>query len=95
MTDILITNGIVITMDPGRRVIDGGAVAIAGSRIVEVGDTVDLATRHKAKKIVDASRKAVMPGLIDCHAHAGHGLVKTPQACGHCRYRSAERSSPR
>jgi 5-methylthioadenosine/S-adenosylhomocysteine deaminase len=37
MSDLLITNGIVVTMDPQRRVIEGGAVAIKGERIVDVG----------------------------------------------------------
>ena len=26
---------------------------------------------------IDASGKVVIPGLIDVHAHAGHGLIKT------------------
>jgi 5-methylthioadenosine/S-adenosylhomocysteine deaminase len=77
MADILITNGVVITMDPGRRVLERGAVAIEGSRIVAVGDSDTLRRTHPAPRVIDATRKAVMPGLIDGHAHAGHGLVKT------------------
>lgn len=75
--DLLITGGTVITIDPQRRVIDDGAVAIAGDRIVEVGPTADVAPKYAAKRTIDARRKAVLPGLIDCHAHAGHGLLKT------------------
>jgi len=37
MADILITNGTVITMDGQRRVLEKGAVAIEGARIVAVG----------------------------------------------------------
>ena len=37
MADIIITNGIVVTMDPQRRVIEDGAVAIEKDRIVAVG----------------------------------------------------------
>lgn len=75
--DILITNGTVITMDSGRRVLENGAVAIAGDRIVAVGSTADLTARFSPREVIDASRKIVMPGLIDGHGHAGHGLVKT------------------
>ena len=75
--DILITNGTVITMDSGRRVLENGAVAIAGDRIVVVGTTADLTARFNARQSIDATRKIVMPGLIDGHGHAGHGLVKT------------------
>jgi glycerol-3-phosphate responsive antiterminator len=33
MHDLLITGGFVVTMDPARRVIENGAVAITGNRI--------------------------------------------------------------
>jgi 5-methylthioadenosine/S-adenosylhomocysteine deaminase len=77
MADILITNGILITMDPERRVIENGAIAIQGNRISDLGPTSDVVARHEASKVMDASRMVVMPGLVDGHAHAGHGLVKT------------------
>ena len=75
--DLLIAGGTVITIDPQRRVIEDGAVAIAGDRIVDVGPTAEVSRRHAAKRTIDARRKAVLPGLIDCHAHAGHGLLKS------------------
>jgi cytosine/adenosine deaminase-related metal-dependent hydrolase len=77
MADILIVNGVVITIDGERRIIENGAVAITGDRIVDIGTTADLTTRHEAGRIIDAAGMAVMPGLIDGHAHAGHGLIKT------------------
>lgn len=75
--DILIADGTVVTMDPERRVIAGGAVAIAGGRIVDVGDTAELTRRFAAATRIEARHHVVMPGLIDGHSHAGHGLVKT------------------
>ncbi len=75
MTDLLITGGTVITMDGGRRVIADGAVAIEADRIVGVGPAAALP--QVAKRVIDARGHAVLPGLIDGHAHAGHGLVKT------------------
>ena len=77
MADILIDGGVVIAMDPSRRVIEDGAVAIAGDRIVAVGPSAEVKAQHRAPRVIDARRKAVLPGLIDAHAHAGHGLVKT------------------
>ncbi len=75
--DILITGGTVITMDSGRRVLEDGAVAIVADRIVAVGPSSELAARFRARETIDAARKIVMPGLIDGHGHAGHGLVKS------------------
>ena len=77
MADILISGGAVITMNPDRAVIDDGAVAIQGDRIVAVGPRREVEAAHTALEHIDASRKVVMPGLIDGHGHAGHGLVKT------------------
>jgi len=75
--DILIRNGCVITVDPQRRVIDDGAVAVRGGRIVAVGETSSLSSRYVADRVIDARRKAVLPGLIDAHAHAGHAMLRT------------------
>ncbi len=73
--DILITGGTVVTMDPTRRVIPDGAVLIRGERIEAVGAAADLP--KTAAQVIDATGHAVLPGLIDGHSHAGHGLVKT------------------
>ena len=75
--DILITGGTVITMDSGRRIIEDGAVAIVNDRIAAVGPTAELRGRYRAAQEIDAKRKIIMPGLIDGHGHAGHGLLKT------------------
>ena len=77
LVDILIAEGTVITMDSARRVIDDGAVAIRGDRIVAVGPSRDILARFTGRQLINAQRKIVMPGLIDGHGHAGHGLVKS------------------
>lgn len=77
MTDILIENATVITMDPARRVIEQGAVAISGARIEAVGPTEEVRRGRNPAQVIDGHRMALLPGLIDCHAHAGHGLVKS------------------
>lgn len=78
MTDLLIRGGVLITMDTTRRVIDDGAVAIKDGRIVAVGPTAEVAAAHgNATTVIEAKGRAILPGLIDGHAHAGHGLVKT------------------
>ena len=73
----LIVNGLVVTMDANRQVIEAGAVLVADGRIAAIGDTVALRAAHPGVAEIDATGKAVLPGLIDAHAHAGHTLVKT------------------
>jgi len=76
-TDILIENGTVITMDPERRVLENHSVAIRDGKIIEIGPAEAMKAKHaNAAKRISARRKAVMPGLVDCHAHAGTSLLK-------------------
>ncbi len=77
MADIRIDGALVVTMDPERRVLEDGGVAITGSRIAAVGSRAEIARDHPADTVIDGTRMALMPGFVDVHAHAGHGLIKT------------------
>lgn len=72
--NLLIENGVIVTMGENRRIHDKGHVLVEDGRIVAVGDGA-LAARTDVERI-DASGMVVMPGLIDTHAHAGHMLTK-------------------
>ncbi len=74
--DILITNGTILTMDDAAQVIPNGAVAVAGSRIVAVGDTQALREQYQPRELLDASGMLVMPGLINTHTHSGDALFR-------------------
>jgi len=68
--DILIEGGIILTMDPRRRIIEDGALAIQGNKIAEVGKREDLKKKYPApRKLINAHNKLVMPGLINIHQH--------------------------
>ncbi len=52
-------------------IIKNGAVAIKNGKIVFVGKSNDLSKANiKAKTVIDAKGKVVMPGFVDCHTHA-------------------------
>lgn len=76
MVDLILTNGIIVTMDPQRRVIENGAVVVTGNSITFVGDTQEALSKYHAKKIIDCSDHIIMPGLIDAHGHAGHSYTR-------------------
>lgn len=67
--DLLVVNGDVLTMDAQRRVLVGGAVAIAGERIVAVAATSELRARFPGTREIDARRGVVTPGLVNAHQH--------------------------
>lgn len=69
MVDLLISGGLVYTMDSQRRIIEDGAIAIEGNKIVEVGKTEKLESKYSPEKNIDASGKAVLPGFVNIHTH--------------------------
>jgi 5-methylthioadenosine/S-adenosylhomocysteine deaminase len=72
LIDILIKNGHVITMDSKRRVFKRGSVAIEDTKISAVGEDI----RGPAEVVIDASGKAVLPGLINAHTHLSMTLLR-------------------
>jgi 5-methylthioadenosine/S-adenosylhomocysteine deaminase len=72
---IIIQNGTVVTMsDPGDVLFDG-AIVLEGDRVADVGSTADVLARHRldGASVIDATGKAVLPGLIDLHYHTALG----------------------
>jgi len=67
---LVVTNGLVVTMDAGERVIAGGAVAIDGADIVAVGTTDEINRQFRGVETIDAAGQVVAPGLINTHTHA-------------------------
>lgn len=68
--DLLVTGGIVVTMNARFRVWDDGAVAIRGDKIIAVGPSNEMAARYTAARRILAGGKLVLPGLINTHGHA-------------------------
>ncbi|CAN5826195.1 amidohydrolase family protein [soil metagenome] len=76
MTTTLLIGGPVITVDSERRIIDPGAVAIEDDRIVAVGPADQLREQYPESNQIELSNAAILPGLVDSHGHAGHGMTK-------------------
>lgn len=74
--DSIIRAKYVVTMDAQRRVIENGAVAIRGARIVGVGTQQEIAQRFTAERTLDKSDELIAPGLIDTHTHAPMSLFR-------------------
>ncbi len=51
-------------------IVPDGAVFIEGGRIIEIGPSEELLSRHPQRKKLDAGGRVVMPGFIDPHTHA-------------------------
>lgn len=50
-------------------IIDHGAVAIVGERIVDVGTSSEILNKYSGFTTIDVQGKVVMPGFVDPHTH--------------------------
>jgi 5-methylthioadenosine/S-adenosylhomocysteine deaminase len=66
----------VVTMDPARRVIENGALALRGERIVGVGTRTEIDGRYQAKQRLDRPESLILPGLVNTHTHAPMSLFR-------------------
>ncbi len=69
MTSVLVKGGIILTMDPHRRILSDHSVLVQDERFKAIGTTADAVRDWKADQIIDASGGIVMPGLICSHTH--------------------------
>ncbi len=67
--ETLITHGYIVTLNKKMEILEDAAIAISGDKIVEIGKTSRISEQYHAEKILDASHKIVMPGLINGHTH--------------------------
>lgn len=84
--DLIIINGVVVTMDEAMP--DGEAVAVKDGRILAVGEQLKVMPfLGDSTKIIDAGGHFVMPGFIESHGHFS-GLGSSLQNLNFLRSRS-------
>ncbi len=76
VVDLLVTGGHVLTMEPDAPEFSPGAVAADAGRIVAVGPEAAVTAAFAGRETLDARGCAVLPGLVDAYAHAGHGMIR-------------------
>jgi 5-methylthioadenosine/S-adenosylhomocysteine deaminase len=74
--DWIWTGRYVVTMDPQRRVIENGAIAIRGDRILAAGPKSEIEQRYQARQRLDRPDAILAPGLINTHTHAAMSLFR-------------------
>jgi 5-methylthioadenosine/S-adenosylhomocysteine deaminase len=74
--DLLVSNGSVITMDGGGRIIEDGAIAVSDGQILSTGLSRRLSEAFEPAEALDAKGMIVMPGLVNTHTHAAMALLR-------------------
>lgn len=74
----LIRDATLITVDPDERVLDPGDLAFEDGRITFVGpaDPEGEHRRGSFARVIDGSRRVVLPGLVNAHTHTYATLFK-------------------
>lgn len=74
--DILLANGLVVTMNALGEVIPQGAVVIQGHEIVAIGPEEAIRAEWQAPEVLDCHGMAIVPGLINAHTHVPMSLLR-------------------
>lgn len=74
---MIFENGTIITMDPKRRIITDGAIAVTDDRIAGVGKRGDIvAAFPDDSERRDLKGMTVIPGLVNTHVHLTQALIR-------------------
>ncbi|SHI73843.1 putative selenium metabolism protein SsnA [Clostridium cavendishii DSM 21758] len=65
----IIGNGRLITQNKKNPFIENGALVIKDGKILDYGNTSDILGKYQNAEYIDASKKVIMPGLINTHGH--------------------------
>lgn len=69
-----IVRGMVFTMDPTRRVLQDGFVAVKDGKIAAVGPASEC--DYRADETIGGDGHLVLPGLVNVHAHLVQGCIR-------------------
>jgi 5-methylthioadenosine/S-adenosylhomocysteine deaminase len=70
---LVIAHATVVNLDTVR---DDAAVAVQGDRIVAIGPTESTLAAYPDAGVYDGRGKAVVPGLVNCHAHLAATIAR-------------------
>ena len=74
--DLIVSGGMVVTMDGPRRIFQDGSLAVKGDAIVAVGPRAEVEGRYHGAQTIDARGRLVLPGFINGHTHVPMTLFR-------------------
>ena len=73
---LIVSGGIVVSMDAKRTIYEDGSVAVQGDSIVAVGPRAEIEAKYAGAETLDAKGKLVLPGFINGHTHVPMTLFR-------------------
>ena len=74
--DLLIRCRWCIPVAPSPAVIDNGAIAVSGEKILAVGTRSEVEAAFAPEAVLNLDRHALIPGLVNAHGHAAMTLLR-------------------
>jgi len=74
--DLIVSGGIVVTMDGARAIYRDGSVAVRGDSILAVGPRTEIEARYQGAQVIDATGHLMLPGFINGHTHVPMTLFR-------------------
>ena len=74
--DWIVSARYVVTVDPQHRIIENGALAIRGGKILAVGTAAEINRAYQPKNRLNKQDALIAPGLINTHTHAAMSLLR-------------------
>ena len=74
--DVLLTGGVVVTMNKDYDVFPKGALAVRDNVIVGVGPADKVSSQFTAAEVLDCTGTYVTPGLVNAHTHIPMTLLR-------------------
>ncbi|MDD3339096.1 MAG: putative aminohydrolase SsnA [Lachnospiraceae bacterium] len=73
---LVVGNGKLVTRDSDNPYLADGAVAMDGTKIVEVGSTGDIRKKYPTAEYIDAKQGVIMPAFINTHEHIYSAMAR-------------------
>ena len=77
MGELLIKNGLIVTVDGERQIYRNGSIRVVDDRIAEIGPAKDVEAQTPDCEVIDATQQVVIPGFVSCHNHLYSAVVRS------------------
>src|SRR5579863_5333360 len=74
--DLIVSGGLVVSMNPARTIYQDGSVAIKDDTILAVAPRAEVEARYRGAQTIDARGRLVLPGFINGHTHVPMTLFR-------------------
>src|SRR5450755_2012910 len=74
--DLIVTGGLIVSMNPARTIYQDGSVAIKNDSILAIGPHAEIDAKYAAAQTIDATGRLVLPGFINGHTHVPMTLFR-------------------